>query len=216
MGGGVDPVLFGLRIGEGSPLHGRKLRDSGLSATLGLTVLAVRRGEEVRVDVVVRTRGVGHFFPGGTVDAFDVWLELKAVDENGNDIAGLPDQTDTDPSNHFGALPGVDIEKATNGEDADEPTGPEVRVGDEVTWTFVVTNTGDITVPLSSITVTDSIAGVNPVFVPASDDGDELLATELVQLTENAAMTTAAISLDLRDPGYHRLQFSIAGPDDEQ
>jgi tetratricopeptide (TPR) repeat protein len=35
------------------------------------------------VDVVVRTRGVGHFFPGGTVDAFDVWVELKATDSNG-------------------------------------------------------------------------------------------------------------------------------------
>ena len=46
-------------------------------------------------------------------------------------------------------------------------------------------------------------------------DGDELLATELVPLTENAAMTTAPISIDLRDPGYHRLQFSIEGPDGE-
>jgi tetratricopeptide (TPR) repeat protein len=44
---------------------------------------AVRRGESVRVDVVVRTRNVGHFFPGGTVDAFDVWVELEAVDDRG-------------------------------------------------------------------------------------------------------------------------------------
>ena len=43
----------------------------------------VRRGESVRVDVVVRTRNVGHFFPGGTVDAFDVWVELEAVDDKG-------------------------------------------------------------------------------------------------------------------------------------
>ena len=43
----------------------------------------VRRGETVRIDVVVRTKGVGHFFPGGTVDAFDVWVELKAEDETG-------------------------------------------------------------------------------------------------------------------------------------
>ena len=35
-------------------------------------------GSTVRVDVVVRTRRIGHFFPGGTVDAFDVWLELQA------------------------------------------------------------------------------------------------------------------------------------------
>jgi Flp pilus assembly protein TadD len=43
----------------------------------------VRRGDDVRVEVVVRTRKVGHFFPGGTIDAFDVWLELQAVDEKG-------------------------------------------------------------------------------------------------------------------------------------
>lgn len=47
---------------------------------------SVRRGEEVRVDVVVRTRGVGHRFPAGTIDAFDIWLELKATDENGKVI----------------------------------------------------------------------------------------------------------------------------------
>ncbi|MBI3403287.1 MAG: tetratricopeptide repeat protein [Acidobacteria bacterium] len=45
--------------------------------------VTVRRGESVRVEVVVRTRKVGHFFPGGTVDAFDVWVELEAVDERG-------------------------------------------------------------------------------------------------------------------------------------
>ncbi len=43
----------------------------------------VRRGDSMRVEVVVRTRKVGHFFPGGTVDAFDVWVELQAVDNNG-------------------------------------------------------------------------------------------------------------------------------------
>ena len=46
---------------------------------------ALRRGDSVRVDVVVRTRKVGHFFPGGTVDAFDTWVELKAVDDKGTD-----------------------------------------------------------------------------------------------------------------------------------
>jgi tetratricopeptide (TPR) repeat protein len=38
------------------------------------------------VDVVVRTRKIGHFFPGGTVDAFDVWLELQAKDADGRVI----------------------------------------------------------------------------------------------------------------------------------
>jgi uncharacterized membrane protein len=46
-------------------------------------------------------------------------------------------------------------------------------------------------------------------------DGDDLLAAELVQLADNATMTTAPISIDLRDAGYHRLQFSIDGTGDE-
>ncbi len=54
-----------------------------VSAPLDRVQPVVRRGETVRVDVVVRTRNVGHFFPGGTVDAFDVWLELQAVDDRG-------------------------------------------------------------------------------------------------------------------------------------
>ncbi len=46
----------------------------------------VARGDSVRLEVVVRTRKVGHFFPGGTVDAFDVWVELEATDDKGRTI----------------------------------------------------------------------------------------------------------------------------------
>src|SRR5207247_3061279 len=55
-------------------------------APLDKVAVSVRRGESVRVDVVVRTRRVGHFFPGGTVDAFDVWVELQATDEKGQKV----------------------------------------------------------------------------------------------------------------------------------
>ena len=57
-----------------------------ITAPLDRVDAAVRRGDDVLVDVVVRTRKVGHFFPGGTVDAFDVWLELQAVDDKGQTI----------------------------------------------------------------------------------------------------------------------------------
>lgn len=57
-----------------------------LRGPFGRTPVRVRRGESVRVEVVVRTRDVGHVFPGGTMDAFDIWLELKAVDEKGRVI----------------------------------------------------------------------------------------------------------------------------------
>jgi tetratricopeptide (TPR) repeat protein len=52
-------------------------------APLNRAARFMRPGGTYRVDVVARTRGVGHFFPGGTVDAFDVWLELKGEDAAG-------------------------------------------------------------------------------------------------------------------------------------
>src|SRR5512135_208805 len=54
-----------------------------ITAPLNRVLPSLRRGDTDRVDVVVRTKKVGHFFPGGTVDAFDTWLELKATDERG-------------------------------------------------------------------------------------------------------------------------------------
>ena len=67
----------------------------------------VVRGEDTRIDVVVRTRGVGHRFPTGTIDAFDIWLEVKATDENGkivfwNGRIAAPDGNGpVDPGAHF-------------------------------------------------------------------------------------------------------------------
>jgi Flp pilus assembly protein TadD len=57
-----------------------------LTAPLNRTSVAVRRGGTYRLDVVVRTRKLGHFFPGGTVDAFDCWVELTATDDKGQNI----------------------------------------------------------------------------------------------------------------------------------
>src|SRR6201998_1689025 len=57
-----------------------------VTAPLNRMQPALRRGDTVRVDVVVRTKKVGHFFPGGTVDAYDTWLELKGTDDKGQVI----------------------------------------------------------------------------------------------------------------------------------
>jgi tetratricopeptide (TPR) repeat protein len=66
----------------------------------------VRRGESVRLEVVLRTRKVGHFFPGGTVDAFDVWVELEVVDDKGRKVLHSGEVADggkgpVDPGAHF-------------------------------------------------------------------------------------------------------------------
>jgi len=63
------------------------IREIGnIAAPIDTAGAAVEPGSDVRVDVVVRTRKIGHFFPAGTVDSFDVWLELQAQDADGNVI----------------------------------------------------------------------------------------------------------------------------------
>ena len=63
------------------------IREVGaVAAPLDRAAPVLRPGTTVRLDVVVRTRKIGHFFPGGTVDAFDVWLELQGRDGAGRTI----------------------------------------------------------------------------------------------------------------------------------
>lgn len=57
-----------------------------VTAPLNRVPGVVRRGDTVLVDVVLRTRKIGHFFPGGTVDAYDTWLELKGTDDKGQTV----------------------------------------------------------------------------------------------------------------------------------
>ena len=44
-------------------------------------------GNPAIVDAVVRTRKIGHFFPAGTVDGYDVWLDFQARDATGRILA---------------------------------------------------------------------------------------------------------------------------------
>ncbi|HET7063068.1 MAG TPA: hypothetical protein VFI49_02255, partial [Rudaea sp.] len=48
------------------------------------------------------------------------------------------------PANYFGDAPAINIVKFVNGQDADSATGPHVVVGSTVTFTYVVTNTGNV------------------------------------------------------------------------
>ena len=97
---GEESMRFGAAgISTGAP-------PAEVLAPLDLGQVAVRRGESVRVEVVVRTRKVGHFFPGGTVDAFDVWVEFEAVDDQGRVLLHSGAAADggsgpVDPGAHF-------------------------------------------------------------------------------------------------------------------
>jgi len=61
--------------------------------------------------------------------------------------------SDSELSHYFGVVSGIDIEKLANGQDADFPKGPVVEEGSLVTFTFVVTNTGNV--PLKYVDVLD-------------------------------------------------------------
>ncbi|MDJ0767879.1 MAG: SdrD B-like domain-containing protein [Ilumatobacter sp.] len=88
----------------------------------------------------------------------------------------VPGGTDEDPAHYCNPAPSIDIEKVTNGNDADDPNGGDVPVitpGDPVTWTYLVTNTGTVSIPLADVTVTDDAPGVTPELDPGSDDGSD-------------------------------------------
>lgn len=72
---------------------------SNVAAPLDQAGARFKPGSTARVDVVVRTKKIGHFFPGGTVDAFDVWLELEGRDASGKQIywSGKVDDNGTGP-----------------------------------------------------------------------------------------------------------------------
>ena len=84
-----SPLATTFAVGEEGDVGaaaGGEVELAPLTGPLDRVNAVVRPGETYRVDVVVRTRKIGHFFPGGTVDAFDVWLELQATDDSGRVI----------------------------------------------------------------------------------------------------------------------------------
>jgi len=78
------------------------------------------------------------------------------ADASAVDSAGTP-ASDRDLLHYFGAppTPGVDLEALVEGFDGDTAPGPRVRrPGEEILFTYLVTNTGGV--PLTRVRVTDS------------------------------------------------------------
>jgi hypothetical protein len=113
--------------------------------------------------------------------------------------------------------PAIDIEKATNGVDADDPaSAPLIPVGATVTWTYVVTNLGTVT--LSNVAVTDNQLGpVNcPLssLAPAGETGSSMTCTAVGTAVEGLygnigtasgqGGTTAVITVTDSDPSHYR------------
>jgi serine protease AprX len=108
----------------------------------------------------------------------DVTFTVTAANISGDGVPNIGDGTDQDFALVIYAYPSqdpaIDIEKSTNGEDADTPIGPIINVGDPVTWTYTIANTGFF--PLSDVAVTDD-QGVTPAYVSGDTNGDNILQT---------------------------------------
>lgn len=84
---------------------------------------------------------------------------LAGQQRNVAGVTGKPpcgnEVTATDASHYQGVTPGIRLEKLINGEDADDAAhAVSLMAGTPVLWSFVVTNTGDVS--LSDIAVTDN------------------------------------------------------------
>jgi hypothetical protein len=112
--------------------------------------------------------------------------------------------TDTDPGNYFGTAPTIDLEKHVNGSDADTPTGPMVPVGSTVTFTFIVTNTGNTA--LTNVVVTDDVYGVIGTIPTLAAGASQTLtktATALAGQHTNIATVTTNEGATDTDPGNY-------------
>ncbi len=94
----------------------------------------------------------------------------------GDPTNGDPEVTDSDPANTFGSTGGIAVVKYVNGDDADTAPGVWVPTGGAVTWTYDVTNTGNVA--LANVGVSDDNA------TPGST-GDDFTATYQSGDTDN-------------------------------
>jgi hypothetical protein len=59
----------------------------------------------------------------------------------------------SDPSHYYGVRLAIELEKQTDGQNADTPPGPTIKEGTVVTWSYLVTNRSNVR--LTQIQVTD-------------------------------------------------------------
>ncbi|MCB0189894.1 MAG: choice-of-anchor E domain-containing protein, partial [Caldilineaceae bacterium] len=96
----------------------------------------------------------------------------------------IHDVVKVDPSHYCNPTqrrlePGLAFRKLINGADADGPNDPDVPFvfpGAVMTWTYLITNTGNVSFTLAEVDLQDNDPALTIQFDPSSDDGDGLLA----------------------------------------
>ena len=120
-----------------------------------------------------------HRTESGTYQSIEVGVDAEPAHRAHGD-GKVGDPVPNDLSKVFGTNcqptgASVRIKKATNGQDADNAPGPTVPVGSTVTWTYVVTNTGNV--PLSGVTVVDNPNGSVPCPKASLAAGESMTCT---------------------------------------
>ena len=146
-----------------------QFRDAVVNATVELSNVGREALIEIRVQVTgtsavlvdeVRTDSklsLCHRTDSGSYHMIDVSQNAEPAHRAhgdgkvGDPVPGQPQKVFDQSCRAVG--PSVQIVKSTNGQDANEAPGPTVVVGSPVTWTYVVTNTG--TVSLANVSVLD-------------------------------------------------------------
>lgn len=137
---------------------------------------------------------------------------MRNTYENVGRVA-VPGDDDEDPTHYCNpAAPAIDIEKSTNGADADDPQGsdvPTVVPGAPVAWSYTVTNLGNVTYPQADVTVTDSDETLTLEWLAESDAGSD----QLLSPGESWRYRASATALDLLDPSVSSLATVVDGCD---
>ncbi len=79
----------------------------------------------------------------------------QGVDDTGAAVGTPVSATGT--ANYFGAAPAITLTKEVNGQHEPDAPGLDLLIGEPVTFTFLVTNTGNVT--LDPVTLTDTVLG---------------------------------------------------------
>lgn len=91
----------------------------------------------------------------------------------------------------------VDLEKSSNGYDADQSPGPRLTVGDSVTWRYKVTNTG--TTELTDIVVTDDREGTISCPLETLGAGQDMTCTKYGTVGSGQYSNTATVRANTED-----------------
>ncbi len=192
---GVAPAVQVVKLTNGADNVDAKLPvGSGVSWTYQVTNsgnVALTNVAVADSDTTVNPVYSGGDDGNGVLDVGETWIytakgtavageysnvgSVTALDATGTVADAV---TASEGDSYFGVQPAIQILKLTNGSDNNSAPGAQVVVGSTVTWTYDVSNSGNV--PLSNVTVTDSDTSVHPAYQSGDTNGNGLLDTSEV------------------------------------